>query len=253
MTVRQNARVAIVTGAAQGLGAAICRRLHADGWIIVGADVSPMYEQAACTNFAPCDVSDPAEVQSLIDGTVRRHDRLDAIINNAGIGGPPDAVEDTDPDDFGRVLAVNLLGPFLMSRAAIPYLRDTAPGSCIVNFGSLFGQQGVDHGAAYCASKGGVTLLTHSLARELAPLGIRVNTIAPGNMLTQMHIDELAYRASQAGTTTEEMRERVRTSIPLGRHGTGADIAATVAWLVSDDAAYVTGQTISVNGGVFMT
>ena len=253
MTASGAGRVVIVTGAAQGLGAAICQRLHDDGWIVVGADIREMSADSPCSNSTTCDVSDSTQVQALVDGTVRRHERLDAIVNNAGIGGPSDAVVDMDPDDFARVLEVNLMGPFLVSRAAIPYLAQTAPGSSIINLGSLFGQQGVAHGSAYCASKGGVALLTHSLALELAPQGIRVNTIAPGNMLTDMHLDELTYRAAQAGTTAEQMQERVRRGIPLARHGTGEDIAATVAWLLSDDASYVTGQTISVNGGVFMT
>ena len=253
MTAGTDGRVVIVTGAAQGLGAAVCQRLHDDGWIVIAADVRAMSPDTACTNSTTCDVADPSQVQALIEGTVRRHERIDAIVNNAGIGGPSAAVVDMDPADFTRVLEVNLLGPFLVSRAAIPYLAQTAPGSSIINFGSLFGQQGVDHGSAYCASKGGVTLLTHSLARELAPQGIRVNTIAPGNMLTDMHLDELSYRAAQAGTTAEQMQEQVRRGIPLGRHGTGEDIAAAVAWLLSDDASYVTGQTISVNGGSFLT
>lgn len=246
-------RVAIVTGGAQGLGRAICDRLASDGWIVVGADVRPPPADTACRNFVPCDVSDVDQVQALVDGTIARHSRLDAVVNNAGIGGPSDAVVDTDPRDFARVLAVNLMGSFLVSRAAIPHLIETAPGSGIVNFGSMFGQQGVDHGAAYCASKGGVTLLTHSLSRELAPYGIRVNTIAPGNMLTAMHLDEIDYRAAQEGMTPEQMQESIRRGIPLGRHGTGEDIAATVAWLLGDEASYVTGQTISVNGGVLMT
>lgn len=246
-------RVAIVTGAAQGLGSAICSRLTKDGWIVVGADIQQVPVGGPCRKFVTCDVSDVDQVTALVQGTVARHGRLDAVVNNAGIGGPVDAVVDMDPDDFERVLAVNLIGPFLVSRAAIPHLMASAPGSAIVNFGSLFGQQGVDHGAAYCASKGGVTLLTHSLSRELAPFGIRVNTIAPGNMLTRMHQDEIDYRAIQAGITSAEMEREIRDGVPLGRHGTGDDIAAAVAWLLSSESSYVTGQTLNINGGVFMT
>lgn len=246
-------RVAIVTGAAQGLGAAICGRLTDDGWIVVGADIRPTPIDTPCRKFVTCDVSDPDHVAALVSGTVARHGRLDAIVNNAGIGGPSDSVADMDLSDFQRVLAVNLVGPFLMSRAAIPHLVASAPGSAIVNFGSMFGQQGVDHGAAYCASKGGVTLLTQSLSRELARFGIRVNTVAPGNMLTEMHREEIHYRAGQMGVSADVMQEQIRRSIPLGRHGTGDDVARVVAWLLSDEADYITGQTISVNGGVLMT
>lgn len=246
-------RVAIVTGAAQGLGHAICSRLANDGWTVIGADVRAGATSSGCTDEVPCDVSDPEEVTALVEGTIARHGRLDAVVNNAGIGGPSDAVAELSLEDFRRVIDVNLVGSFLVSKAAIPHLIAAAPGSAIVNFGSLFGQQGVDHGAAYCASKGAVTLLTHSLARELAGYGIRVNTMAPGNMLTQMHRDELAYRAQERGVTTDAMEERVRAGIPLQRHGTGDDIAGAVAWLLSDDASYVTGQTINVNGGAFLT
>lgn len=253
MTALRSPRVAIVTGAAQGLGRSVCDRLARDGWTVVGADVQAGATTPSCIDEVACDVSDEADVTDLIEGVIERHGRLDAVVNNAGIGGPSDAVADLALEDFQRVLAVNLVGPFLVSKAAIPHLIASAPGSAIVNFGSLFGQQGVDHGAAYCASKGGVALLTHSLARELAGYGIRVNTIAPGNMLTQMHRDEIAYRAEQDGVTAEDMERTVRQGIPLGRHGTGEDIAGAVSWLLSDDASYVTGQTISVNGGVLLT
>ena len=140
-----------------------------------------------------------------------------------------------------------------VARAAIPHLRRTAPGSAIVTLGSMFGQQAVARGSAYCASKGAVTSFMQGLALELAPEGIRVNSIAPGNMLTDMHRDELAMRADEAGVSLAEMTEQVRSSIPLQRHGVAADIAGAVAWLLSSDADYVTGQTISVNGGVILT
>lgn len=249
----RSSRVVIVTGAAQGLGQAVCQRLAAEGWIVIGADVRSVGAPTSCTDDVLCDVSDEASVADLMGGVIQRHGRLDAVVNNAGIGGPSDAVVDLDLEAFQQVLDVNLLGTFLVSRAAIPHLIDSAPGSAIVNFGSLFGQQGVDHGAAYCASKGAVTLLTHSLALEMAPLGIRVNTIAPGNMRTQMHLAEIDYRAREGGVSPTAMEETVRQGIPLGRHGTGEDIAGTVSWLLSPDSAYVTGQTISVNGGVLLT
>ena len=126
-------------------------------------------------------------------------------------------------------------------------------GGAIVNLGSIFGQQGVAGGAAYCASKGGVALLTHSLSLELAPFRVRVNTIAPGNMASEMHWEDLRAQAAARGSSFEEEAERVRASIPLGRHGTGEDLAGAVVWLLSDDASYVTGQTIGVNGGVLLT
>ncbi|MBI2238747.1 MAG: SDR family oxidoreductase, partial [Actinobacteria bacterium] len=178
---------------------------------------------------------------------------LDLLVNNAGIGGPTADLVDAAVADLRRVLDVNLLGAMLVARAAVRAMIAQGSGGCIVNIGSFFGQQGVAGAAAYCASKAGVALLTHSLALEVAPHGIRVNTIAPGNMDTEMHRADLRVLAERRGTTMEEELERVRATIPLGRHGTGEDVAGAVAWLASDDASYVTGQTIGVNGGVLLT
>jgi NAD(P)-dependent dehydrogenase (short-subunit alcohol dehydrogenase family) len=123
----------------------------------------------------------------------------------------------------------------------------------IVNLGSILGQRGEAGGAAYSASKAGVALFTQVLALELASHGIRVNTVAPGNMATDMHWEYVRTLAADRGMEFEEAREFVRASVPLGRHGTGDDIAGAVAWLCSRDASYVTGQTIGVNGGVVLT
>ena len=122
------------------------------------------------------------------------------LVNNAGIGGPDTDVTGTSLAEFRRVLDVNLTGTFLMCRAVAKVMIGQGSGGAIVNMGSVFGQQGVAGGAGYCASKAGVALLTHSLALELAPHGIRANTIAPGNMATEMHWDELRSRAARSGT-----------------------------------------------------
>ena len=175
------------------------------------------------------------------------------LVNNAGVGGPPTSVCDTEASEFRAVIDVNLVGSFLMARACARIMVEAGSGGAIVNLGSIFGQQGVANGAGYCASKGGIALLTHSLALELAPHGIRVNTIAPGNMHTEMHLEDVRISAAGRGVSVEDELERRATTIPLGRHGTGDDIAGTVAWLASDDASYVTGQTIGVNGGVVLT
>lgn len=246
-------RVAIVTGSGRGLGRAITDRLLADGWLVAAADVDLQSVNGDRSLPLRCDVSSEADVAALVEATVERYGRIDAVVNNAGIGGPSQPVVDLDPADFLRVLQVNLLGAFLVSRAAAPVMIAGGRGGRIVNLGSLFGQQAVADGAAYCASKGGVTLLTQSLALELAPHGITANTVAPGNMWTQMHEAEVSYRASLSGRTLVEEKEQVRREIPLGRHGTGEDIAGAVSWLLGEDAAYVTGQTVSVNGGVFLT
>lgn len=250
---------AVVTGANGGLGTAVVERLVRDGADVVVVDASPAVGQlaerlksvrggvkveAVVGDVAQEDLSERAVAVALstLGG-------VELLVNVAGIGGPTSEVVDTGFEEFRRTLDVNLVGTFLMSRAAARAMVGQRRGN-IVNIGSLFGQQGVARGAAYCASKGGVTLLTQTLALELAPHGIRVNGVAPGNMATEMHWDELRARAKVAGSAFEDEVEAVRRLVPLGRHGTGADVAAAVAWLASDDSAYVTGQMIGVNGGV---
>jgi 3-oxoacyl-[acyl-carrier protein] reductase len=260
---------AIVTGAARGLGAAIAERLARDGADVVLLDVSADVTATADRLAADvagagggrgqvavglaADVSDEIASAAAVDRAVDAIGGVDVLVNNAGIGGPDTDVTGTSLAEFRRVLDVNLTGTFLMCRAAATVMIGQGSGGAIVNMGSVFGQQGVAGGAGYCASKAGVALLTHSLALELAPYGIRANTIAPGNMATEMHWDELRSRAARSGTTFGEQVELVKASVPLGRHGTGGDIAGVVAWLVSPDAGYVTGQTIGVNGGIWFS
>lgn len=246
-------RVALVTGAGRGLGRAIADRLLADGWSVAAADLEPADLGSEHGIGCAVDVSSQKDVEAYVACAVERFGRIDAVVNNAGIGGPTDPVVETDPAEFMRVLAVNLLGPFLVARAAAPVMIAAGAGGRIVNIGSLFGQQAVADGAAYCSSKGGLVLLTQSLALELARYGITVNTVAPGNMWTAMHEAEIELRAAQSGRSFDDEREQVRRSVPLGRHGTGDDIAGAVSWLLGEDARYVTGQTVSVNGGVFLT
>ncbi len=237
---------ALVTGGARGLGAAVAARIARDGGRVAVIDVTEGVDFVG-------DVSDEAFVGRAVPEAAERLGGLDLVVNNAGVGGETGEVVETAAADFRRVLEVNLVGAFLVARAAARVMIAQGTGGAIVNFGSTYGMQGVAGGAAYCASKGGVALLTHSLALELAPHGIRVNTIAPGNMATEMHFDYLRRLAAAAGTTFEEEVARVRASVPLGRHGTGEDIAGAVVWLASPDASYVTGQTLSVNGGVLLT
>jgi NAD(P)-dependent dehydrogenase (short-subunit alcohol dehydrogenase family) len=253
----------IVTGGARGLGERIAARLVDDGGDVALFDVDEGVETTAArlqdgssvgeVVVARCDVSDEAAVETSVTQVRDRFGGIDLLVNDAGIGGPSTPVVDTELEAFRRVIDVNLIGAFLMARACARVMAEGGRGGSIVNIGSIFGQQGVANGAAYCVSKGGLALLTHSLALELAPHGIRVNTVAPGNMLTEMHLDDLRVAAAERGTSLEAEVERVRTSIPLGRHGDGDDVSGAVAWLASDDASYVTGQTIGVNGGVVLT
>ena len=199
---------AVVTGAARGLGAAVAARLTGDGanvlLIDISQDVTGTAARIMAADPAPrgqaaaivADVADETACESAIARAAGQLGGLDAIVNNAGIGGPDTDVTGTSYDDFWQVLRVNLGSAFLGSRAAARLMIGQRTGGAIVNLGSMFGQQGVPGGAGYCASKAAVALLTQSLALELAPHQIRVNTIAPGNMATQMHWDELRSRAA---------------------------------------------------------
>jgi NAD(P)-dependent dehydrogenase (short-subunit alcohol dehydrogenase family) len=254
---------AIVTGAARGLGAGIAERLARDGGDVALTDVRTEVEQVAArisglrpggviTSFI-ADVSDEGACRRLVHQAVSALGGVTVLVNCAGIGGPDTEVTATPLAGFRRVLDVNLVGTFLLCREAAAAMIAGGEGGAIINIGSIFGQQGVPRGAGYCASKAGVTLLTQSMALELAPHGIRVNTVAPGNMATEMHWEELRSRAAADGTSFEAQVDLVRESVPLRRHGTPEDIAGAVAWLVSADSSYVTGQTIGVNGGVLLS
>jgi sorbitol-6-phosphate 2-dehydrogenase len=245
-------QVAIVTGAAQGLGLGIATRLAAEGARVVLADISDAIHTAAArigpeVTAQVCDVADSAAVDRLVAEAVEQHGWLDVMVANAGVGGGVPIVEMTD-EAFRRIVAVNLEGAFYCCRAAARVMIPRQSGS-IVTVGSIFGRDTPARSAAYGASKAGIVALTQASARELGTYGIRVNCISPGNMDTDMHWAALRRRADATGETFEHLRDAVRASVPLGRHGTAEEIAAVVAFLVSPDASYVNGQTINVDGG----
>ena len=249
---RLEGQVAIVTGAARGLGLGIAHRLVADGAHVVLADVDPgVREEAAWigdrASAELCDVADSAAVDGLVAGVVERHDRLDVMVANAGIGGGVPIVEMTD-EAFRRIVAVDLESVFFCCRAAARVMLRRRSG-VIVTIGSIFGRDTPARSGAYGAAKAGVVALTQALARELGPAGIRVNCVSPGNMATDMHWAALERRAAIEGRPVESVRDEVRAAIPLGRHGTPEEVAALVGFLASADAAYITGQTINVDGG----
>lgn len=252
-------RSAIVTGAANGLGTGIARRLLADGWCVVASDVSAEVEErfAAGTHdgrvrTAVADIADPDTAQALVRAAMASFGRLDAVINNAGIGGPGGNLDTVAMTDVRRTLEVNLIGTVQLCQAAIPHLK-AQRGGRIVNVGSVYAQRPVVGGAAYVMSKAALHGLSQCLALELGPFGITVNTVAPGYMMTRMHEEEIALQARAAGIEPERMQDRLRSEVPLGRHGTGDDVAGAVTWLLSADAGYVTGQTIGVNGGIVVS
>ncbi len=253
---------AIVTGAAGGLGRDVARRLAADSHQILlldrdervhalAAQLQPAAEGAVLAVTA--DVSDEQAAEQAVALAAQQFGGVDALVHLAGIGGPATEIVDTTLADFRHVLEVNLVGTFVMARAVARRLVRQGTGGSLVHVGSVFGEQAVGGGAGYCAAKGGLRQLTQSLALELASHRIRVNTVAPGNMATEMHWDELRARAARHGTTFETERERAVAGIPWGRFGTGDDVGGAVAWLISPDADYVTGQSVAVNGGIWLS
>lgn len=249
-----SAPVAIVTGAASGLGHSIALGLLADGYRVVASDISPTvgalgerWDESRLATIV-VDMASADAGTRLVDCALSAFGQLDAVINNAGVGGPGETVEHVDIDDVRDVFEVNVLGPVRLCQAAIPHLKES--GGRIVNVGSVFADEPVPEGSAYCMSKSAVKTLTQCLALELGDHGVTVNAVAPGYMLTKMHLDEIALQAARHGIEPEEQQRRLRESVPLNRHGDGDDVAGAVTWLLSPRASYVTGQTIGVNGGI---
>jgi NAD(P)-dependent dehydrogenase (short-subunit alcohol dehydrogenase family) len=251
-------QVAIVTGAAQGLGRGTVLRLAAEGADVVPADIQPQVEEtwAAVRERFPenggfpinVDVTSASSVDAMIDQVVERLGGVDLIVNNAGVVQPMVPVAETSDEIFDRVIGVNLRGVFNGCRAAARVMREQGSG-CIINLGSWYGKQGFANFGVYCASKSAVIRMTETLALELAPYGVRANSICPGNMATEMHWQALRDEAKLRGITFEEMNQLVKESIPLGKQGTPDDIGAAVVYLASSEGAYLTGQALNINGG----
>jgi NAD(P)-dependent dehydrogenase (short-subunit alcohol dehydrogenase family) len=227
-------RVALISGAASGIGRATAERLGRDGWSVVGADVR---EEAG---VVACDVTSTASVEAAVAQSVEMHGSLDAVVNAAGIGFPLRFLEASD-EDWHKMLDVNLMGTVRVCRAALPHLRRSAePARGIVNFSSQAAKTGgLLIGAPYSAAKAAVLCLTKTLAAEFAGDGVRVNAVAPG-------IIETPFLDQVPG-----IRDR-GPQLPLGRIGSPEEVASVVAFLLSPDASYLTGEIVDVNGGLLM-
>lgn len=247
MSQRLEGKNALVTGASRGIGAAIAKRLAAEGAAVAvnysgskAAADSVVAEIEAAGGKAialQADVSDPAACAALVDLAIEQLGALDIVVNNAGIARDGLLVRMSD-EDWSAVISTNLSAVFSITRAvARPFMKQRS--GCIINITSVIGLVGNAGQANYAAAKAGVIGLTKSAARELAPRGVRVNAIAPGFIATDM-TDELP----------EAVREAAKHQIALREFGTVEDIASAVAFFASDDARYVTGQTLAVDGGM---
>ena len=240
-------RAAIVTGAAspRGLGKATARLFAEHGCRVALLDLDAQKAAQAAAEIGDghlglaCDVTRRPECDAAVAAVEDAFGQIDVLVNNAGITQPLKMME-IGPDDYDAVLDANLRGTLNMSQAVIPHMRGRGAGS-VVNMSSVSAQRGggVFGGPHYSAAKAGILGLTRAMARELAPDGIRVNAICPGFIDTDI----------TAGRLTEEMREQIRSAIPMGRVGEASDVAGCALFLACDLSAYVTGSEVDVNGG----
>lgn len=238
-------KVAIVTGAARGIGASIAEELARYGADIVVSDIILGDETVAKIKklkrkaiFIKTDVSKKNEVENLVKETIEKFKKIDILVNNAGIF-RPGATESLSEDEWDKTIDINLKGYFLCAQAAGKHMIKQRKG-VIVNIASIAGLVGYAQAAAYCSTKGGIILLTKALATEWGKYGIRVNAICPGIIETAM---------TKGMLSNEKTKENMLTKIPAGRTGKPEDIAPAVVYLASNASSYVTGTTLVVDGG----
>jgi 3-oxoacyl-[acyl-carrier protein] reductase len=241
-------KVALITGGSRGIGAAVAQTLATAGAAVAvcarngeaaAATASAIAAQGGQALGVAADVSRAEDAERLVKACLERFGRLDILVNNAGITRDGLVLRMKD-GDWSDVLAVNLNGAFYCARAALRVILKQKQSGRIINIGSVVGSMGNAGQANYVTSKAGLIGLTKALAREVAARGVTVNLVAPGFIETEM-----------TANLPDAVKETYRGQIPLGRFGTAADVAAAVAFLASDGAAYITGQVIHVNGGMW--
>jgi 3-oxoacyl-[acyl-carrier protein] reductase len=245
--MRLDGKIAIVTGASRGIGRAIAMTMAAQGATVVAAargdnaagTVAEIAAAGGKADVAAADVADPAAIDALVSGTLERHGRIDILVNNAGITRDQLMLR-MKRDDWDAVIATNLTAAFGLTQAVLkPMIRQRS--GRIVCISSVVGQSGNAGQANYAASKAGLIGFAKAVAQEVASRSITVNVVAPGMIETDM-----------TKAIADNAREEWASKIPLKRLGTPADIAAAVCFLASDEAAYITGQVLAVNGGMYM-
>ena len=251
-------QIAVVTGGAQGLGLGITRQLASDGANVVIADrqedkareeAAKLQGEGLTVRAVALDITDSVAVTSFFAELVAEEKRVDILINNAGTGQQVAPIVELEDAEWHRVLDVTLTGAFYCCRAAGRIMEEQEAG-CIVNISSINGQNPAALVAAYNVAKTGIISLTRTLALELAAYGVRVNAVCPGPVYTEFNQRNMAQRRVTLGISEEEMIERIRAAIPLGRWGEPEDIAQGVAFLCSPAASWITGEVLRVSGGM---
>jgi 2-hydroxycyclohexanecarboxyl-CoA dehydrogenase len=245
-------KVALVTGAAGGIGTAICARLIEEGTRVIACDIDPaalarLAQAISSGNLTTCvlDITDFAAVERAVEGSIKTSGAIDILINNAGWDVAKPFVE-TTPDFWDKVIAINLKGPLNLHRAVLPHML-RAGGGKIVNIASDAGRVGSSGESVYSACKGGIIAFTKTVARECAAKGVVVNAVCPGPTDTP-----LLRSFVGEGEYGQKIYDRLNSVIPMKRLGQPDDLPGIIAFLSSDDAGYITGQVISVSGGLTM-
>jgi len=236
-------KVAIVTGASRGIGQSIAIELAKNGANVIISDVLPANETLKKikslkrkTEYVKADISSEEDVKNLIKQTIKKFKKIDILVNNAGIFKQNDTLN-VSQEEWDKTININLKGTFLCCREALKHMKK---GSSIINISSIAGIGGYPMSASYCASKGGIRLLTKSLAMDFGPKGIRINSIHPGVIETPM---------TKGILKDKKQRDATLAKIPLGKTGKPIDIAGPVVFLASDAASYINGAEIIVDGG----
>lgn len=240
-------QVAIVTGAARGIGRAVAERLTHDGFFVVIADINEAEARSTSAQIfgsdgqrampVQMDVADSASVRKMVDVVLERTGRIDVLVNNAGIGGPVSLVVSYPEEGWEQVLAINLTGVFFCTKAVLPNMIAHGSGR-IVNIASISGKEGNPNMSAYSTSKAGVIGFTKALAKEVATQGIYVNCITPAVVETAI-LEQV----------TDKAIDYMVSKIPMGRVGQPEEVAALVAWLASDECSFSTGAVFDISGG----